>query len=127
MAGDLPGSEPGRVGLARQLLDELGVTVATLATIPAGCRMPTLAEYVPHASAAVSPATRASYGSYWQRAVDHYGDRRLDQIRPSDILALQQHVVATVRTPDRAEARGTLASTSSVPCGTSTRSRSATN
>ncbi len=103
-AGGLLGVEPGRVGLARRLLDEFGVSAASLATKSPGCRMPTLAEYVPRVSAAASPATRASYGPYWQRAIDHYGAHRLDEIAPSDILALQRHVVATVR--PRRSARG---------------------
>ena len=40
----------------------------------------------------------------WQRAIDLYGNHRLDQIAPSDILAPQRRVVATVRT--RRSSRG---------------------
>lgn len=83
--------------LARRMLAELGVSAATLTVDSPVSRMPTLAEYAPRVSAAATPATRASYGPYWQRAINHYGTRRLDEIRPSDILALQQLVVATVR------------------------------
>lgn len=79
------------------MLAELGVTAAALATDSPVAQMPTLGQYAPRAWAAATPATRASYGPYWQRAIDHYGTRRLDEIRPSDILALQQHVVATVQ------------------------------
>jgi integrase len=79
------------------VVSELGVPVAALATDPPESPMPTLAEYVPRARAAATPGTRVSYGPYWQRAIDHYGSRRLDEITPSDILALQRHVVATVR------------------------------
>jgi integrase len=98
MTGDrstLAVAKPTRVDLARQVLAELGVTAAALDS--PGSPMPTLAQYVPRAWAAATPGTRASYGPYWQRAVDHYGTRRLDEITPSDILALRRHVVATVR------------------------------
>ena len=40
------------------------------------------AEYVPVVSAAVSAGTRRAYGSYWNRIVDQWGDRRLDGSTP---------------------------------------------
>jgi hypothetical protein len=86
-----------RVDVARRVLAELGVTAAALTIDSPIPQMPTLAQYMPRAWAAATPATRASYGPYWQRAIDHYGTRRLDEIRASDILALQQHVIATVQ------------------------------
>ena len=46
--------------------------------------VPTFAEYVPVVSAAVSAGTRRAYGSYWNRIVEHWGTRRLDEIaRPT--------------------------------------------
>ena len=49
-------------------------------------------------SAAVSAGTRRAYGSYWNRIVEHWGHRRLDEIAPSEIRQLmtwvKTHVVA---------------------------------
>ena len=49
--------------------------------------VPTFAEYVPVVSAAVSAGTRRAYGSYWNRIVEHWGARRLDEPTPSEIPA----------------------------------------
>ena len=60
--------------------------------------MPTFAEYVPAVSAAVTAGTRRAYGSYWNRIVEHWGTRRLDEPTPSEIRQLmtwvKTHVVA---------------------------------
>ena len=60
--------------------------------------VPTFAEYVPVVSAAVSAGTRRAYGSYWNRIVEHWGARRLDEPTPSEIRQLmtwvKTHVVA---------------------------------
>ena len=45
--------------------------------------VPTFAEYVPVVSAAVTAGTGRAYGSYWNRIVAHWGERRLDEIAPS--------------------------------------------
>jgi len=58
----------------------------------------TFAAYVPVVSAAVSAGTRRAYGSYWNRVVEHWGGRRLDEPTPSEIRQLmacvKTHVVA---------------------------------
>src|SRR2546421_5402977 len=46
----------------------------------------------PVVSAAVSDGTRRVYGSYWNRIVEHWGQRRLDEPTPSDIERLAGHV-----------------------------------
>jgi hypothetical protein len=60
--------------------------------------VPTFGEYVPVVSAAVSPGTRRAYGSCWNRIVEHWGSRRLDEPTPSEIRQLmvyvKDHVVA---------------------------------
>ena len=40
------------------------------------------AEYVPVVSAAVTAGTRWAYGSFWNRIVEHWGTRRLDEPTP---------------------------------------------
>src|SRR5271169_1095375 len=54
--------------------------------------MPTFAEYVPVVSAAVSTGTRRAYGSYWNRVVERWGGRRLDEPSPSEIRQLMSYV-----------------------------------
>jgi hypothetical protein len=66
-----------------------GPDPADLAAVPQPCKpVPTFAEYIPVVSAAVSAGTRRAYGSYWNRVVDHWGDRRLDEPTPSEIRQL---------------------------------------
>ena len=54
--------------------------------------MPTFAEYVPVVSAAVSAGTRRAYGSYWNRILEQWGGRRLDEPTPSEIRQLMAYV-----------------------------------
>ena len=54
--------------------------------------VPTFAEYVPVVSAAVSDGTRRAYGSYWNRVIDQWGGRRLDEPTPSEIRQLMAYV-----------------------------------
>jgi integrase/recombinase XerC len=54
--------------------------------------VPTFAEYVPVVSAAVTAGTRRAYGSYWNRVLEQWGDRRLDEPTPSEIRQLMTHV-----------------------------------
>ena len=57
---------------------------------------PTFAEYIPVVSALVSDGCRKAYGSYWNRVVDQWGSRRIDEPTPSEIRQLVQHVRANV-------------------------------
>jgi hypothetical protein len=54
--------------------------------------VPTFAEYVPVVSAGVTAGTRKAYGSYWNRVVEQWGDRRLDEPTPSEIRQLAVYV-----------------------------------
>jgi integrase/recombinase XerC len=47
---------------------------------------------VPVVSAAVTAGTRRAYGSYWNRIVEHWGGRRLDEPTPSEIRQLMAYV-----------------------------------
>ena len=91
--------------LALVLLERMGLTPADLAAVPQDRpQVPTFAEYVPVVSAAVSAGTRRAYGSYWNRVVEHWGDRRLDEPSPSEIRQLMAYVKTHVVT--RRNARG---------------------
>ena len=62
------------------LLERMGLSPADLAAAPQPrTPVPTFAEYVPVVSAAVSDGTRRAYGSYWNRVIEHWGGRRLDE------------------------------------------------
>jgi integrase/recombinase XerC len=60
--------------------------------------VPTFAEYIPVVSAAVTAGTRRAYGSYWNRIIEYWATRRLDEPTPSGIRQLmgwvKTHVVA---------------------------------
>jgi integrase/recombinase XerC len=43
-------------------------------------------------SAAVTAGTRRAYGSYWNRVLEHWGERRLDEPTPSEIRQLMSYV-----------------------------------
>src|SRR5260370_23439776 len=81
------------VEAALVLLERMGLTPADLAAVPQA-RNPVamFAEYVPVVSAAVSAGTRRAYGSYWNRVVEHWGDRRLDEPSPSEIRQLMTYI-----------------------------------
>ena len=81
------------VEAALVLLERMGLTPADLAaTALPRHPVPTFAEYVPVVSAAVSAGTRRAYGSYWNRVIEHWGTRRLDELTPSEIRQLMAYV-----------------------------------
>ncbi len=85
------------VDAARLLLARLGLSPADLLAEPRSRpTAPTFAEYVPVVAGAVSEGTRRVYGSYWNRIVDQWGQRRLDEPTPSEIRHLVEHVKAHV-------------------------------
>ena len=88
--------EPSRqavVEAALVLLGRMGLSPADLAAVPHSRKpVPTFAEYVPVVSAAVSAGTRRAYSSYWNRVIDQWGDRRLDEPSPSEIRQLMAYV-----------------------------------
>ena len=80
------------VEAALVLLERMGLSPADLTAVPQNRTPPTFAEYVPVVSPAVSDGTRRAYGSYWNRIVEHWGDRRLDEPGPSEIRQLMAYV-----------------------------------
>jgi integrase/recombinase XerC len=56
--------------------------------------VPTFAEYVPVVSGVVTDGTRKAYGPYWNRVVEQWGDRHLDEPTPSEIRQLMTLVRA---------------------------------
>jgi integrase/recombinase XerC len=98
------GSRP-EVQAALLVLERMGLSPADLLAVPvARPAAPTFAEYVPVVSAAVTAGTRRAYGSYWNRVVEQWGGRRLDEPTPSEIRQLMKAVKANV--VPRRNARG---------------------
>ena len=90
---------PGQalVDAAMLVLERMGLTPADLLAAPAARpTAPTFAEYIPVVSALVSDGCRKAYGSYWNRVVDQWGSRGIDEPNPSEIRQLVQHVRANV-------------------------------
>jgi integrase/recombinase XerC len=86
-------SQQAVVEAALVLLERMGLSPADLVTVPQARKpVPTFAEYVPVVSAAVSAGTRRAYGSYWNRVIEHWGDRRLDEPTPSEIRQLMAYI-----------------------------------
>jgi len=82
---------------ARLLLARMGVTAEDLVSEPvARPLLPTFAEYIPVVSDAVSDGTRRVYTSYWNRILEHWGHRRLDEPTPSQVKQLVEHIRTNV-------------------------------
>ena len=82
---------------ARMLLARMGLSPADLLAAPqVRPPVPTFAEYIPLVSAAVTDGTRRVYGSYWNRILEHWGHRHLDEPTPSQIKQLVEHVKVNV-------------------------------
>jgi integrase/recombinase XerC len=98
-------SQHAAVEAALVLLERMGLSPADLVAAPRNQqRVPTFAEYVPVVSAAVTAGTRRAYGSYWNRIVEHWGTRRLDEPTPSEIRQLMTWVKTHVVTRRNARA-----------------------
>ncbi|WP_406690398.1 site-specific integrase [Saccharopolyspora sp. ID03-671] len=55
---------------------------------------PTFADYIPEVAKAVSPGTKRVYSTYWNRILEHWGDRHLDEPTTLEI----QQLAETIRT-----------------------------
>src|SRR6266568_5157625 len=100
-----PATRRASLDTARHVLASLGLSPADLLGEPTpALAVPTFAIYVPVVSAAVSDGARRCYFSYWNRIVQRWGSRRLDEPVPSEILEFAEHIKANV--VPRRNARG---------------------
>jgi hypothetical protein len=119
LAGHPATSQQAIVDAALLMLRQMGLSPDDLVTAPQDRPpVPTFAEYVPVVSAAVTAGTRRAYGSYWNRIIDHWGERRLDEIAPSEIRQLMSYVKTHVVA--RRNARGGRSATWSPRCAACT-------
>ena len=93
LAGHPATSQQAIVDAALLMLRQMGLSPDDLVTAPQDRPpVPTIAEYVPVVSAAVTAGTRRAYGSYWNRVVEHWGGRSLDEPTPSESRELMAYV-----------------------------------
>jgi integrase/recombinase XerC len=98
-------SQQAAVDAALLILERMGLSPDDLISGPRNrTPVPTFADYVPVVSAAVTAGTCKAYGSYWNRVVEQWGARRLDEATPTEIKQLVAHVRANV--VPRRNARG---------------------
>ena len=82
---------------ARLLLERLGVSPEDLVGTPASKpQAPTFADYIPEVAKAVSPGTRRVYGTYWNRILEHWGERHLDEPTTLEIQQLAETIRSQV-------------------------------
>lgn len=95
-----PGPAPATaadVDAARLLLSRMGLSAEDLLATPTDRPpIPTFADYIPVVSAAITGGPRRVYSSYWNRILDHWGHRHLDEPTPSQIKQLVEHVKVNV-------------------------------
>ncbi|WP_338596691.1 site-specific integrase [Saccharopolyspora sp. SCSIO 74807] len=90
---------------ARLVLERMGVAPEDLVgETTRRAPAPTFADYIPKVAAAVTAGTRRVYGSYWNRIVQQWGERSLDEPTASEIKHLAEHMRSQV--VPRRNARG---------------------
>ena len=82
------------IDAALLLLTKLGVTPEELLAGVAATRpvVPTFAEFVPRVVAATTKGSLKAYGTYWNKVLQRWGDRRLDEPTPLEIEELGEHI-----------------------------------
>ncbi|MEV6524533.1 hypothetical protein AB0M43_21475 [Longispora sp. NPDC051575] len=91
-------ADPARITTARQLLAQLGITLADLAAdIAEHPGLPTIAEYLPQVAAAAGPGAQRTCGTYWARMAAAWGERPFNGVSASDIEAMQHQMATTAR------------------------------
>lgn len=74
----------------RLLLNRLGVPPEQLLDQPAPAAMPNIRDYVERVTKAVPAGTSRAYEPYWNRIVDEWGDRPLNEPTPLEIKQLAE-------------------------------------
>ncbi|WP_307797904.1 tyrosine-type recombinase/integrase [Actinoplanes flavus] len=87
--------KPEVLEAARTLLDQMGITAEDLLqTAGARPHVPTFGEYVAVVLAAIGAGAARTYGNYLRKVVDRWGDRRLDEVTPTEVETLMRQVQA---------------------------------
>jgi integrase/recombinase XerC len=90
---DAAGGQQAAIDAALLILERMGLSADDLTAAARPQRdMPTFAEYVPVVSGQVTDGTRKTYGTYWNRVTDKWGQWRLDEPTPSQIRSFMLEV-----------------------------------
>jgi len=89
-------SVPPEIAAALLLLEKMGLTVDDLALVKSAdvVSAPTFAEFVPRLRTMVKPGTLKAYGSYWNKLVACWSDRRIDEPTHMELMALGEELRA---------------------------------
>lgn len=102
---DHPEATAANVALVNALMAQLNVSPEQLAagSITPIRTIPTFAEYIPRVRAAVTDGSIRAYGSYWERIIDRWGHRHLNEPTPTEIeeFARQVRSAALIRRNSR--------------------------
>jgi len=82
------------VAAALLMLSRMGLSLDDLVNVTPPKVVPTFAEFVPQVRAAVTDGTIKAYGSYWDRMVEKWGDRRLDDVTPLELKQFAEELRA---------------------------------
>lgn len=82
------------VAAALLMLSKIGLSLDDLTGATPAKRVPTFAEFVPQVRAAVTAGTLKAYGTYWDRMVDKWGGRRLDESTPIELKQFAEELRA---------------------------------
>ncbi|MGI5185355.1 tyrosine-type recombinase/integrase [Dactylosporangium sp. CA-152071] len=95
MTAETTAGREADIEAARMLLARLGVSPTDLMqAAPERREVPTFTEYLPVVRAAVTAGTSRAYKTYWNRIEQQWGERRMDDVKASDISALVEYVKA---------------------------------
>lgn len=79
-----------KVALLKQLASEWGVPLSSLSADRVAL---SVAEYLPTVVNAASDSQVERFRAHWRRAVEDFGDRKVHEVKPSDILALRVRAI----------------------------------
>lgn len=83
-------SQRPELAAALLMLERMGLSLDDLAGVAAVYDAPTFTEFVPKVRAAVTAGTLKPYGSYWDRMIDAWPDRRLTEPTPIELSQLAE-------------------------------------
>ena len=89
----------------RTLVTALGLSLDDVNELLAGndkAQAPTIEAFLPVVADSTSPAAAKTYGSYWRRLGEHMGDRRIDEVKTSEL----ERLLTKMETVQRRNARG---------------------
>lgn len=97
----MTGVSPARpeVAAALLMLDRMGLSINDLAgaqSAAAAASVPTFAEFVPKLRTMVKPGTLKAYGTYWNRLLARWPERRIDEPTHMELATFAEELRANL-------------------------------